>query len=135
MNSIARNALLALCFPAAFLAAGYLNAWAALNACAEEVYQQDRGRSGFGMRGRKVPLRREDVTAHIKGPFQVEARYSLPTGIHASWNMRTYLVFGSYRRLLDSNEIHLVRADLPDAPATATSNARGRIASSFPASS
>jgi len=113
MPPVARNVLLALCLPAGLLAAGYLNAWATLDDCAEDVYRQDIGRSGVDMRGRKRALQRADVTARIKGPFQVEASYMLPADLHGSVHVRTYFVFGGYRRLLDQDEIHLVRAASP----------------------
>lgn len=121
MNPLARNVLLALCVPAALVVAGYLNAWAALDACADDAYRKDRGRSGFDMRGREVPLQRNAISAHIEGPFRVQARYWLPADLHGSWHSRTYLVFGGYRRLLDSQDIHLVRADPADASALAAS--------------
>ncbi|QQP95919.1 hypothetical protein [Lysobacter enzymogenes] len=133
MPPLAKNVLLALCFPTGLLAAGYLNAWAALDACAEQVYRQDSGRSGVDMRGRKRPLQRADITARIRGPFQVEASYMLPADLHGSVHTRTYFVLGGYRHLLDSQEIHLVRAGSLSGSWIATTDVGASIAASVAA--
>ncbi|UZW59619.1 hypothetical protein [Lysobacter enzymogenes] len=128
MKPFGRKAMIALFLPAAVLAAGYLNAWAMAGACADEAYREGRGRAGYDMKRRPLPLRREHVSARIVAPFVVEASYLLPADLHGVVYTRTYLVFGDRLRLLDSDAIPLVDARSPhDANERIGADARARV--------
>lgn len=122
MKFFGKEALLALCLPAATLAAGYLNAWASLDACAEDAYREGRGRKGYDMRGRSLQLSRADVSARIVAPFVVEASYLLPRDLHGTGYSRTYLVVGGHLRLLGSDEVRY--ADTSPSPKTNIASSR-----------
>lgn len=124
MKPFGRKALFALFLPAAVLVAGYLNAWAATGACADEAYREGRGRAGHDMKRRPLPLRREQVSTRIVAPFVVEASYLLPADLHGVVYTRMYLVFGDRLRLLDSDMIPLVEARSPH---DADADARPRV--------
>lgn len=113
MKLFRKQALLALLVPAALLAAGYLNAWASLDPCAEDAYREGRGRTGYDMRARPVELSRADVSARVVAPFVVEAGYLLPRDLHGVAYSRTYLVIGAHLRPLGSDEVRYVDASPP----------------------
>ena len=124
MKPFGRFALFALLLPAAALAGGYLNAWAALDACADQAYREGREREGHDMKLRPLPLRRDRVSARIVAPFVVEASYLLPRGLHGTVYSRTYFVFAGHRRVLEAHVVPLVDNE-PRRPHAVGALARG----------